>query len=305
MRKFFLLFICCAGFIDLSAQTLTESKGYQVIDIGNNSQGDYTYSLILLHEIYNGTLLDFNNVVGTLTAFRGNSVSFNRMSVATISSMSAYGGVSATLQSSTTDNHWKLKTCIYQGKKYMALDVPYSPAFHDYGYQFAGWVNSTGEKLKCVNYRVNGQPVNQSILTDIQDYNPNMSQVNNVSQLSLLGRLNLGTESPFQDYLLNVKGKIHAQAIKVELENFPDYVFDDNYPRVNLVELEDYIRKNKHLPEIPSAAQVEKDGIDLGKLNMGLLKKIEELTLLLIEQNKRLDQQDQAIKALSKKNKID
>jgi len=66
----------------------------------------------------------------------------------------------------------------------------------------------------------------------------------------------------------------------------PDYVFERNYKLPTLEEIKFYIDRNKHLPEVPSASEMEKNGIPLGEMNMLLLKKVEELTLYVIEQNK-------------------
>jgi len=86
------------------------------------------------------------------------------------------------------------------------------------------------------------------------------------------------------DATLTVNGNIHAKEVKVDLSvPAPDYVFEDNYKNLTLKEIEEYIKANKHLPEVPSAKEIEKNGIDLGVMNMLLLKKIEELTLHIIE----------------------
>jgi hypothetical protein len=92
-----------------------------------------------------------------------------------------------------------------------------------------------------------------------------------------------------------VNGKIRAHEIKVETTNWPDYVFAPSFKLPDLEVTEQFIKQNSHLPEIPSAVEVEKDGISLGEMNAKLLKKIEELTLHLIEQNKRLDAQEKTI----------
>lgn len=89
-------------------------------------------------------------------------------------------------------------------------------------------------------------------------------------------------------YKLAVNGKIRAREVKVEADNWPDYVFKDTYKAKSLEEIEVFLIKNKHLPEIPTALDIENNGLDLGQMNAKLLKKIEELTLLLIDQNKRL-----------------
>jgi hypothetical protein len=89
-------------------------------------------------------------------------------------------------------------------------------------------------------------------------------------------------------YSLSVDGKIIAEEVKVQLSTaWPDYVFGKNYKLLPLDELEQSINKNKHLPNIPSAAEVEKEGISLGDMNKRLMEKVEELTLYIIDINKK------------------
>ncbi len=105
-------------------------------------------------------------------------------------------------------------------------------------------------------------------------------------RISSGGNVGIGTTAP--DAKLAVKGTVHAQEVKVDLSvPGPDYVFDNDYKLLSLEEIKTYIDKNKHLPEVPSAKEMEANGVNLGEMNMLLLKKIEELTLYLIEQNKR------------------
>lgn len=91
--------------------------------------------------------------------------------------------------------------------------------------------------------------------------------------------------------MLSVDGLILAKEVKVAIANthWADYVFTCNYILKPLDEVEAYIVRHKHLPEVPSEAQVNEEGINLADMNATLLKKIEELTLYLIEQNKRLE----------------
>jgi hypothetical protein len=77
---------------------------------------------------------------------------------------------------------------------------------------------------------------------------------------------------------------------------WPDYVFAPTYKLTSLDSLEQFIQLNKHLPEVPTASEVEKDGIDLGDNQALLLKKIEELTLIVIEQNKRIEKLEASLK---------
>ncbi|MGN7787285.1 hypothetical protein ACTJIJ_22315 [Niabella sp. 22666] len=119
------------------------------------------------------------------------------------------------------------------------------------------------------------------------------------------GKVGIGVENPSER--LMVKGKIVAEEIKVLAPPWPDYVFASNYKTMPLPELEKFITKNKHLPEIPSAQQVAKEGIELGTNQAALLKKIEELTLYIIEQDKALKdyrkELDQVKKRLDEKDK--
>ncbi|MHC0446385.1 hypothetical protein ACWA1F_13325 [Flavobacterium sp. 3-218] len=99
------------------------------------------------------------------------------------------------------------------------------------------------------------------------------------------GNVGIGTINP--NSKLDVNGTIHSKEVKVDL-NFPapDYVFDNDYKLRSLPEVENYIKENSHLPEIPSAKEFEKNGINVSEMNMALLKKIEELTLYMIEMKK-------------------
>ncbi len=102
------------------------------------------------------------------------------------------------------------------------------------------------------------------------------------------GDVGIGTTSP--DAKLSVKGRVHAEEVKVDLSvPGPDYVFAERYKLPTLAETEAYIKAHKHLPDVPSASQMEKQGIRLGEMNIMLLKKVEELTLHLIRVQKELD----------------
>jgi hypothetical protein len=92
-----------------------------------------------------------------------------------------------------------------------------------------------------------------------------------------------------QNYKLVVDGNIKCKKVRVDLQNWGDYVFDSNYELMDLHSIEQYIAKNKHLPGMPSANEVEKEGIDLGEMVKMQQVKIEELTLLLIQLQKQLD----------------
>lgn len=113
------------------------------------------------------------------------------------------------------------------------------------------------------------------------------------------GKIGIGTV-PFEEYQLSVKGKIRAEEVKVET-GWADFVFEEDYNLRTLEEVENFIKENKHLPEIPSAEEVAKNGVNVGQMESKLLQKIEELTLYIIEQNKRITELESGMHTKLKK----
>jgi hypothetical protein len=105
------------------------------------------------------------------------------------------------------------------------------------------------------------------------------------------GNVGIGTINP--QSLLSVKGIITSQEVNVTMSGWSDYVFDENYSPIPLSELEIFIKKNRHLPEVPTAKQVIEKGINLGETDALFLKKIEELTLYIIDMEKRIKKLEQ------------
>lgn len=108
------------------------------------------------------------------------------------------------------------------------------------------------------------------------------------------GNVGIGVLKPTDK--LSVNGNIRSKEVKVEITDWPDYVFEEDYKIKSLDNLEKYIKENKHLPEVPSAKEISDNGLELGEMNKVLMKKVEELTLYLIDQNKSLmDQKNQIL----------
>lgn len=110
------------------------------------------------------------------------------------------------------------------------------------------------------------------------------------------GNVGIGITEPTEK--LAVNGNILGRKVKVTATGWPDYVFHPSYRLMPLDKLEQYINANRHLPEMVSAAEVERDGLDIGDNQAALLKKIEELTLYVIDLKKTLDVQQKKIQAL-------
>lgn len=115
--------------------------------------------------------------------------------------------------------------------------------------------------------------------------------------LAILGNGNVGIGTISPQAKLAVNGDIYSKKVKVTPTGWADYVFEENYPLLSLKEVENYIKANKHLPDIPSADEVAKDGLDLGDNQAILLRKIEELTLYTIEQNKKMEEQHKMLES--------
>lgn len=115
------------------------------------------------------------------------------------------------------------------------------------------------------------------------------------------GNLGVGTTTPPLNYKLAVAGKIIAEELKIQSQSaWPDYVFKPTYKLTPLPDLEQFIKTHQHLPEIPSAKEVAANGIEVGANQALLLKKIEEITLHLIELNKKVEELQQENQALKK-----
>lgn len=100
------------------------------------------------------------------------------------------------------------------------------------------------------------------------------------------GFVGIGTELP--QCKLDVRGALRADEIYVNIVSGADYVFDDTYNLRPLSEVQTYIMQNKHLPEIPSAEDMQEHGINMNEFQIQLLQKIEELTLYVIQQEQRI-----------------
>jgi uncharacterized coiled-coil protein SlyX len=120
------------------------------------------------------------------------------------------------------------------------------------------------------------------------------------------GKISIGGKSTFTcsdctDYSLFVKNGIKAEKVKVDIASangWADYVFKNGYQLQTLEEVEKHIAEKGHLPNVPSAEEVAKNGINVAEMDAKLLEKIEELTLYSIEQNKKLNEQNKQIDLL-------
>ena len=113
-------------------------------------------------------------------------------------------------------------------------------------------------------------------------------------RLVILNNGNVGIGYTNPGVKLDVAGVVRAHEVKVCLNQGCDYVFDDDYGLMNLNDLSDFIKTNKHLPDVAPATQMEEEGINLSEMNALLLKKVEELTLYILQQEERIKALEEA-----------
>lgn len=203
-------------------------------------------------------------------------------------------------------------------------DVVQVPGIGNYSSMFtiAPWTDSSGNKVHQLNFNDGGVFYRNASHADTQWGNWNqllMTDVNGDVKFSdfISGGINswifhtpddtrrtlyiaprntANTDWDWQkSFIINgangnalLNGKLEAKEVKVTLTPTADFVFDEEYKLPELDEVEKHIKEKKHLPEIASAAQMKKEGVNIGEFQIKLLQKIEELTLYTIEQNKQL-----------------
>lgn len=158
------------------------------------------------------------------------------------------------------------------------------------------WNNTGGELIFSVIPRSNGssssvnsQFVNDHVAMQLK-WNANVG----AGQVVVPGQLVVGvqtlTSGPHTDFRLSVDGKLVAKEIYVTNTDWADYVFNSDYKLMSLDSLEKYIDENKHLPNVPTTEEVMTNGNNAGETDKILLEKVEELTLYLLQMNKKLEE---------------
>lgn len=144
------------------------------------------------------------------------------------------------------------------------------------------WIGSYGDSGNRLRLHHNGSNA-------YMDYCPSLYFRSGISEVTVFdsnGNVGIGTSNPTNK--LDVNGTVRAKEVKIET-GWADFVFNEDYNLRTLSEVNDFIKENKHLPEIPSITEVkENEGVNVGEMQVKLLQKIEELTLYLIRQNEKI-----------------
>lgn len=164
------------------------------------------------------------------------------------------------IRTNNTTNWWDLKIRL-------SASVDGGGYAQDHVYNNQSWID----------FGMNSAPIQFGIGTNT----PTVTIFNN--------RVGIGIINPDANYLLSVNGKIKAQELYLTTTVWPDFVFEQGHSLRTLRQVENYIKKNGRLPDIPSQKEVEENGVGVIDMQSKLLQKIEELTLYVIEQNKEIE----------------
>jgi len=208
------------------------------------------------------------------------------------------------INASLTESAIKIGSPNVQGN----INVPVGASTGGYNLDFYTWrdiqVDQIGARIRAErinSYQPNNALVQSMDLVFSTSTGGIQTELTEKLRINSTGNVSIGT-SDAKGYKLAVNGNILATEIKVQAAPWPDYVFSKNYKLPALQSIEKHIKKEGYLPDMPSAKEVESNGINVGEMNAKLLKKIEELTLYIIDQNKELLNQKDQLNNLKKDN---
>ncbi|MFQ6601770.1 hypothetical protein [Flavobacterium sp. C3NV] len=133
---------------------------------------------------------------------------------------------------------------------------------------------------------------------------PSMGNLQNTGSNLVFNNGNVGIGTSAPDSKLTVAGTISSSEVKVTVDAGADFVFENDYSLPTLESVDQFIKKNNHLPGVASAQEMQKEGINLCEMNIKLLQKIEELTLYIIDMNKKVNDLQLNNSQLTGENKV-
>lgn len=168
-----------------------------------------------------------------------------------------------------------------------------------YGLYAGAFGTGSGSKRAAAFDATGGTGVNMAIRAFASGGSASWAGYFAAGNVYINDNLAINTETMATGYALSVNGRIISTELRIQnFANWPDYVFESDYPLLSLYELEKRIHEEKHLPGIPSAREVKAEGVLIGEMQRLLVEKIEELTLHTIAQQKQIDKQQEQIETL-------
>ena len=247
--------------------------------------------------------------------FRSSTLSTARLNVdgSNVENKKLYG-IYATVDSSTTSS-----VAIYGVHELVGSNVDakgiYGKCIANPGYGYgvygeAGYIGvrglSTATTYTGTAYGVYGSASGSSAGTRIGVYGFASGGVTNWAGYfpgnTYSSQLMVGTTTGATGYIANIGGKLIAEEVRVALQaNWPDYVFNSDYKMLSLDELESYVTEFNHLPGVPSACEVEQNGLHLGQMQNVIMEKTEENTLYILQLKKEINELKAIINELKNK----
>lgn len=269
--------------VDLSFSG-TRYVGAYPIGLTNDYDAGQAAQFILLIPQFNGTIGEASaGMSGRLTVSRGSTSTYNALVEYDISAQTAYNASNINIVPKSNQSYpLNVYSVTYGGVPYLAVsgaDLIYSGGLCSYTGFFWNNINSTKPQM-----------VLASSCTNISEFQSYTYLAGSILTANASGNIGIGTTDP--QSLLAVAGLITAQGVAVTQNGWSDFVFDSSYQRMPLDKVAKYTQANKHLPDIPSASDIEKDGLNLGDMQKLQMQKIEELTLYAIDADKRIARQD-------------
>ncbi len=292
-KHLIILFIFLIPFFSKSQTLQQVTNNGRTITVGDNA--DFI--------IYDGGVGEINNYKLKFRVFNTNEAPAQFPTLNYSYSLSQYGGFYGDLLTFRWNGNigigtykpvWgKVNISINNGQQSITQNNSLL-ALEDDTYTTAGsinsrinWINANGIQIASIYSQHNAYANNNG---DLVFGTNNSNGAVERMRICSTGDIYIGNaESP--DHTLYVNGKVHTKEVKVYINEWPDYVFQPDYNIKTLPELKDYVDTHKRLPDMPSEQEVEKSGIELGGMNKLLVKKIEELTIYLIEKDKQITEQ--------------
>lgn len=186
------------------------------------------------------------------------------------------------------------------------LNVPIGSITNQYTIDFSGYRDMSpdqiGARIAAIRYNIYQadkayvQNTALAFYTNVSGLNPGTVDLQERMRISPAGNIGIGTINP--QTKLDVRGVISATEVRVQILTGADHVFNNSYDLKPLSEVEVFIKENKHLPEIPSEKYMQENGLNMNEFQIKLLQKIEELTLYVIQQEKKNQKLEQDVESL-------
>jgi len=217
----------------------------------------------------------------------------------------AIGGVSAAIGTST--NHTFRLMTRDTGRVQILDDGRVTISPNNYAPQGQLTVYTKNNENGIVQVGGDGQIIAMRIggsSAGIGTYTPHIMRIiaNGIAAINIdpAGNIAMGLNDPLPGYKVSINGSVKAKELVIETIGWPDYVFEKDHSLLPLNDVAQFIQQHKHLPNIPSAAEIETNGLGVGEMQKKMMEKIEELTLYLIQQQKTIEELQENVAELKK-----